>query len=363
MNYYFHVPFCRAKCGYCAFYSEPGASRGVIDAYLDELERRLENGRPYERAETLYLGGGTPTYLSLEQLKRLFAMIRRELAPGARCEITVEVNPETLDPAKVEVLRDFATRLSLGVQSFDAGLRRRLGRRCTDAALSRALRLVREAEFPHWNCDLIYAIPGETPEMWRRDLELAAATGADHLSCYALTPEEGARLAAGFAVDDEAAADGWRAAGKVLGGFGFRRYEVSNYARRGAECRHNLAVWRGGLLRSFGPSAADFDGRIRHTECASLRDWLKGAPPATDAISSAARLAEIFAVNLRTVSGWTPARWRRVPGADPWAVRLAAAERAAAATKRAFWHLSPGRIALTGRGLLFWDSAAEAILL
>ena len=362
MNYYFHVPFCRSKCGYCAFYSEPNAQQDSVDAYLDELERRLESGRPYQRAETIYIGGGTPTFLNAVQLERLSAMIRRELAPGPRCEITVEANPETLDPEKVALLRGFATRISLGVQSFDAGLRRRLGRRCTDAALSRALRLVREAEFPHWNCDLIYAIPGESSAMWRRDLELAATTGADHLSCYSLTPEEGARLAAGFAVDDEAAADGWLAAGTVLGGYGFRRYDVSNYARRGGECRHNLAVWRGGLLRSFGPSAADFDGKLRRTECASLRGWLEGAPPAVDAIPAAARLAEIFAVNLRTVSGWTPSRWRRVPGADDWSARLVAANRAAAVTKRSYWHLSPERIALTGRGLLFWDSAAEALL-
>ena len=362
MNYYFHVPFCRSKCGYCAFYSEPSASRKAVGAYLDELERRLESGRPYERAETIYIGGGTPTFLSAAQLERLFAMIRRELAPGPRCEITVEANPETLDPAKVALLRGFATRISLGVQSFDAALRLRLGRRCSDAALATAIRLVREAGFPHWNCDLIYAIPGESPAMWRRDLERAAATGADHLSCYALTPEEGASLAVGFAVDDEAAAAGWLTAGKVLGECGFRRYEVSNYARRGAECRHNLAVWRGGLLRSFGPSAADFDGKVRRTECASLRDWLNGVPPVVDAISAAARMAEIFAVNLRTVSGWTPARWRRVPGADSWRERLAVAERAAAVTKRGYWHLSAERIALTGRGLLFWDSAAEALL-
>ena len=140
MNYYFHVPFCRSKCGYCAFYSEPDAPAGDIDAYLDELERRLEKGRPYQRAETIYIGGGTPTFLPSSKLARLFAMIRRELAPGPRCEITVEANPETLDPAKVALLRGFVTRISLGVQSFDAGLRRRLGRRCTEAALERALR-------------------------------------------------------------------------------------------------------------------------------------------------------------------------------------------------------------------------------
>jgi len=362
LNYYFHVPFCRSRCGYCAFYSRPAPARREMDAYLDELERRLAAEAPLVRPDTVYVGGGTPTYLPLPLLERLFSMIRRALRPSRRCEITVEANPETLDAEKVALLCSFATRISLGVQSFDAGLRRRLGRECSDAALARALELVRGARFPHWNCDLIYAVPGETPAMWRRDLELAAATGADHLSCYALTPEEGARLAGGFAVDDDAAADGWRSAGKSLGEFGFRRYEVSNYARRGAECRHNLAVWRGGLLRGFGPSASGFDGAVRRTEPPSLAGWLRRETPAADVIAPPARLAEIFAINLRTASGWTPSRWRRVPGADPWEARLAAAESAAAVTKRSFWRLSAERIALTGRGLLFWDSVAEALL-
>ena len=105
MNYYFHVPFCRSKCGYCAFYSEAGAAPAEIDAYLDELERRLGEGAPFARPATLYIGGGTPTFLPTEKLARLFAMIRHALAPSRRCEITVEANPETLDAEKVALLR------------------------------------------------------------------------------------------------------------------------------------------------------------------------------------------------------------------------------------------------------------------
>ena len=362
MNYYFHLPFCRNKCGYCAFYSVPSPTPESVEAYLDHLVLQLEDASPLPPAETVYLGGGTPTLLSHRQLKRLFAMLERYLSPGDGCEISVEANPETLDAAKVELLRENVSRISLGVQSFSAAQRQILGRQCGDAALNNAISLLRNAGFPHWNIDLIYGIPGETVEIWKDDLVRAADCGVDHLSCYSLTPEEGSRLGTSFAVDDDAAEDMYELIPETLATYGIRRYEISNYARPGSECRHNVNVWRGGLLRGFGPAAAGFDGRDRMTEVQSLDAWLAGTPPELDRIPHERRLAEIFAVNLRTVDGWTPESWRRVPGADDWEARSAVVAQVKRNLPESWWKITPKCIKLSDEGLCFWNDIAQAML-
>ena len=362
MNYYFHLPFCRSKCGYCAFYSEPSPSPALVDAYLDHLERQLE-GSPLPSPETIYLGGGTPTLLSLSQLERLFGMLERYLRPAPTSEITIEANPETLDESKVAFLRDHTTRISIGVQSFSSSARRILGRRCGDEALKRALQLVGGAGFPRWNIDLIYAVPGESPEQWRDDLRLAADTGVDHLSCYSLTAEERSALGASFAINDDLAADMYEMVPDILAPYGIKRYEISNYAANGAECRHNVSVWRGGLLRGFGPSAAGFDGRDRMTEVDDLGKWLANVPPTVDRIPPPNRRAEIFAVNLRTVDGWTPELWAAGPGADSWEDRCAAVEKVRRNMPLSWWKISPNRIKLSTEGLCFWNDVAEAMLI
>ncbi len=357
MNCYIHVPFCAAKCGYCAFYSETGAQTEQMEAYLDHLSEVIIP----ERLSTLYVGGGTPTYLSDSGLLRLVEILRSKFSfvPGA--EISVEANPETLTEKKVGILRDFFTRISLGIQSFDAQLRHKIGRKCSDAALTRALKLVHEAGFEHWNCDLIYSLPDENLSQWERDLHLAAECGPDHISCYSLTPERSALLGKSFAVDDERETAMYEKAQEILSVYGINRYEVSNYAKEGAQCRHNMNVWRGGLLRGYGPGAADFDGTDRHIGVESLFRWLNGAEPETDSIPHEARLNEIFAVNLRTLFGWTPELWDKVPGADSWDKRLLAAQKSARQNPEC-WSISPERICLSGKGLLWWNDIASDLL-
>ena len=205
-------------------------------------------------------------------------------------------------------------------------------------------------------------MPGQKGADFRHDLEEAFATGADHVSCYNLTPEEGARLSDRLIPDEEDSVKMWKKAGELAEAAGFHRYEISNYAKSGGECRHNMNVWRGGRLRGFGPSAAGFDGVRRTIEPASLAAWLRGDPPEVDEIPPEERLNEIFAVNLRTVRGWTPELWSGVPNADPWESRLAVAQRAAAETFPEWFDISPERITLTNSGLLFWNSVAETIL-
>lgn len=359
MNCYIHVPFCAAKCGYCAFYSEAGAGSELIEAYLRRLEQDLS--ADIVHCETVYVGGGTPTYLDCSQLERLCKLIHRYLPSDENTELSIEANPESLTEEKVALLRQYFTRLSMGVQSFDAMSRERIGRRCSQKKLLDALDLVRRAGFPHWNCDLIYSLPGQTAAMWEQDLRMAAECGADHISCYALTPEENSRLGATFDEDDERETEFYQLAEQVLSGYGIHRYEISNYARRGCGCRHNLNVWRGGLLRGYGPAAAGFDGFIRRIEVESLNGWLNGAPPEVDEIPLPERLNEIFAVNLRTVDGWDEAAWQRVENSDRWENRLKIAEK----LQKSFpgqVSTSGGRIKLTPEGLLFWNTIAQEII-
>ena len=359
MNYYIHVPFCAAKCGYCAFYSEAGADTAAIDAYLAHLICELESVSP-EVVETLYIGGGTPTLLDRSRLERLMEFIRSRFSFAPDAEISIEANPETLDAEKVALLRHYFTRISLGVQSFNADLRKRIGRRCSQEKLLNAIELIRRANFPHWNCDLMYALPGQDRAMWKNDLHQAAQLGVDHISCYALTPEENSRLGAELVEDDERGVEFYHLAQEVLHRYGIERYEISNYAAPGGVCRHNSSVWRGGLLRGFGPAAAGFDGVNRIIQTESITGWLNGDAPEIDRIAPELRLNEIFAVNLRTVAGWTPELWAQVPGADDWTKRLEIAGNLQKIFPQDLL-ISENSIKLTENGLLFWNSIAQEL--
>ena len=345
MNYYIHVPFCAAKCGYCAFYSEAGADTAAIDAYLAHLIGELESVSP-EIVETLYIGGGTPTLLDWSRLERLMEFIRSRFPFAPDAEISIEANPETLDAEKVALLRHYFTRISLGVQSFNADLRKRIGRRCSQEKLRNAIELIRRANFPHWNCDLMYALPGQDRAMWENDLHQAAQLGVDHISCYALTPEENSRLGAELVEDDERGVEFYHLAQEVLHRYGIERYEISNYAAPGGVCRHNSSVWRGGV------------NRIIQTE--SITGWLNGDAPEIDRIAPELRLNEIFAVNLRTVAGWTPELWAQVPGADDWTKRLEIAGNLQKIFPQDLL-ISENSIKLTENGLLFWNSIAQEL--
>lgn len=355
MNYYFHVPFCASKCGYCAFYSLPQAEEALVDAFLEHLEKSF---RPQEAAETVYIGGGTPTYLSEKQLERFFKILRSRLDLSNCTEISCEANPESLDRGKTALLRENITRLSMGVQSFDPAVRRNIGRSCSDEALLKAVEMVKKASFPHWNMDLIFALPGQSDADFFSGLAAAVDAGADHISCYALTAEENARLK--LPEDDDRAADLLPGIVAFLEKRGLKRYEISNFARPGCECRHNVNVWRGGLLAGIGPAACGFDGVDRWSN-GSLESWLGGGAPERDAITPEERLNEIFAVNLRTSEGWTPDMWRKVPGSDSWEKRLEVIGSAASHMSDDWFIISAERIALTGDGMMFWNSVAGEI--
>lgn len=285
---YLHVPFCATRCGYCDFNTYtadelgPGVSRGTyVDTAIAELRlaRRVLGDVDLPLA-TVFVGGGTPTLLPAEDLGRLLASAADEfgLVPGA--EITTEANPDSVDAAGLERLRSSGfTRVSFGLQSTAPHVLRVLERTHTPGRALAATAEARAAGFDHVNLDLIYATPGETDADFRASLEAAAGSGADHVSAYALIVEDGTRLAAGVRrgelpmPDDDVAADRYLIADEVLSSNGFEWYEVSNWARPGAECRHNLGYWRGHDWWGIGPGAHSHVRGVRWWNVRHPRDY------------------------------------------------------------------------------------------
>ena len=250
---YVHVPFCASVCPFCAF--DVRITRDAeIDRYLDRLE--IEAAEVAERCEvepvTVYLGGGTPSQLSDLQLERLVGIVDRHLG-WASAEATIELHPDDVGVGRAARLVDLGfTRLSVGVQSTDDATLQRLGR-THDAASAMAAVEQCVATSATVSADLIVAVPGQDAE---RDLAVVAGTGVDHVSAYTLTIEPGtpfARRRVRVDEDDEVCA--LDAAARILGSAGFGRYEVSNHARPGSECRHNRAYWRNDCWVGLGPSA------------------------------------------------------------------------------------------------------------
>ena len=319
---YVHVPFCRHKCGYCDFNAYAGMDRLMPD-YVTALEAELTAALKRHRfgpLDTVYFGGGTPSLLSPSLMARLLAFIRSnfELAPDA--EVTLEANPASTDAPKLAAWLDGGvTRLSLGVQGFDGRALAVLERRTDAAQATVAFELARSMGVSNISIDLIYAVPYQDRESWLETLRLGIALGPDHISTYCLTFEEGTllwrRRAAGRVpeVDADLQWDQLDAACAELERAGYRRYEVSNWARPGFESRHNHAYWRCHPVYGAGAGAHSYstDGATarRWWNVARPREYMAACPePVADGedLSTRKRAAESLMLGLRTLEG-TPA--------------------------------------------------------
>ena len=316
MNLYVHVPFCVSKCRYCAFHSETGAAAASVAAFPGLIARELALRAPGTPPTTLYVGGGTPSILGADGFRALAASLP-DPAPGA--EFTVELNPADVDASFADALRAAGvTRASLGAQAFDDVALRFLGRRHTAADTLAAVSTLRHAGFDNVSLDLIAAVPGFEGASFRRSLERAVALEPRHLSVYALTVEEGTPLAADVRAgrvtmpSDDATLDALAEAEAVLARAGYRRYEISNYALPGFECRHNLAVWQGEDYVGLGPAAASRQGLVRRTNRPDSAVWAAalaaGLPPPADqeALSPEEDEHERFITGLRLAAGVRP---------------------------------------------------------
>ena len=306
---YLHVPFCTRRCDYCAFAAWDDRFE-LIDDYVDalaiEVRRAVADGLP--AASTVFVGGGTPSLLPPDRL----TSVLREVPLQTGSEVTVECNPETVSE---ERLAGYATagvnRISLGVQSLVPSVLESLGREHDPADVERAVDAVRAVGFDSWNLDVIYGAAGETAADWRRTVDGVLAFAPPHISAYALTVEPGTPLAddPARAPDDDVQAEAYLAADAAFTAAGLANYEISNWARPGSECRHNLLYWSAGEYRGFGCAAHSHAGgrrwwNVRTPEryVAAVRDG-RSAEAAGEELAPAARRLEALQLSLRTRAG------------------------------------------------------------
>ena len=310
-----HIPFCRSKCRYCVFVSLAGGEgKGFEQALIAELERDAElwQGQLFD---SIFFGGGTPSILKAERLPLLLAALRGRFGLLENCEITVEANPESLDERKLEAWqRAGINRLSIGLQAGQDRLLRILGRPHTAADFFRAAALAQRMGFERINGDLIYGLPEQTMADWLESLDRAIGAGLVHMSCYALQVEEGTALAADIAAgrlpvpDEDLAADMADAAVERLEKAGLLRYEISNFAQEGQQCRHNLHYWRNEPYAGFGPAAHGSiqkkDGWARYGNDEDISGYLHGDKGREwTAIDRRERMFETIMLGTRLVEG------------------------------------------------------------
>ena len=315
LGLYIHVPFCTVKCAYCDFNSYAGIE-DLEGAWLEAVLRELElwaarlAGRP---VSTVFVGGGTPSLAAAETMARLLEAVRAQVRLAEGAEISLEANPESVEAEKLAVYRELGVnRLSMGVQSLDAGELQFLDRLHSAARAAEAFKLIREAGFTNVNVDLIYGLPNQTLQTWQSTLEQVltwGGDGPDHLSCYALTVEEGTPLASRVAAgrvreaesDHVAELAEWTARRLVRAGY--EQYETSNYARDGLRCEHNLIYWRNQEYAAIGPGAHGYVEGVRYQVVRSPRQYIQRLR--TDSsVELSAGLPSPAIVEAERVSAW-----------------------------------------------------------
>ncbi len=285
LGIYVHIPFCRSKCEYCDFYSLGGGrNNSLMQEYLSGLLQHIRESAaraPGYLVDTIYFGGGTPSFFGVGNCKRILAEIQRRFRVARDAEITLEANPDSVTPRGMHSLvRAGFNRISIGVQSDSDEQLRALGRPHSWNQARLAVENARIAGFANISIDLMYGLPNQTRESWAQTLRSALALQTQHISCYGLKVEEGTPLYdyrdCVNLPDDDAQADMYLYAVSTLADYGYQQYEISNFALEGYACRHNLKYWLGDEYLSFGPSAAsDFAGK-RYTYRADLETYLRG---------------------------------------------------------------------------------------
>lgn len=356
---YVHLPFCASRCGYCAFVVEVGRD-DARDAYLDAVVRELHReAHVLGPLETVYLGGGTPSLMGADRLDRLLGEIRPLLAPGA--EVSMEANPETVDAHLLAVIAEGGvTRLSLGVQSSRQPLLGILDRRATPDDALRAVALAHASDIPMLSVDLILAVPGQSPDDLAADLAWVRAARPDHVSWYELEFKEGSAIAQGdmAPADDDLATDLYLQAVKGLEAAGYDWYELANFARPGAECRHSLAYWGACDYLGVGVGAVSTLGDERRRNAPGLDRYIA----ALGAGDEPRRTHEVLDADTRRRERWMlgtrvdrdlDIEWAGPPD-HPRALKMLADEGLCA--------VGPGTVRLTRRGRLLQNAVMHQLM-
>lgn len=312
---YLHVPFCRAKCRYCDFYSLANKPR-FIGSYIEAACRELQMRRDFIKkpAASIFVGGGTPTALGADALGRLLAPLAQ--LGGDDTEFSVEANPATVDEAIAAVLAEAGVnRVSIGAQSFHDVELATLGRIHKPPDVAESVRLLRGAGIDNIGLDLIYGIPGQNMDSWRNSLDQALSLNPSHLSCYSLTFEEGTPLTADLAdgkiaeMDEQFQHECYLAAIETAAQAGLEHYEISNFASPGRRCRHNLTYWRNEPYLGIGPAAASYIGGERRTNSPDVQAYIavvsagRRPPGESEKLTGRAEMAETLMLGFRLIEG------------------------------------------------------------
>ena len=340
MELYIHIPFCVRKCAYCDFLSAP-ADQDTIGRYMECLEKQLvRQAASFQEKviDTVFIGGGTPTILCIEQLSRLLAAVQEHFVLAAGAEITVEANPGTITTGKARALaQGGVNRVRLGLQSTSERELRLLGRIHTYDDFLRSYGLVREAGIRNVNVDLMSALPGQTIASYEKTLHQVLSLHPEHISAYSLIIEEGTPFYERYRADEKLRDAGkepqvlpseeseramYELTGALLADYGYERYEISNYAKAGFACRHNIGYWTGEEYLGLGLGASSYIEETRFCNTSELRAYLEEdfTPREVQHLSKNDRMAEFFYLGLRMTAGVAKADFVRRFGLSAEAV-------------------------------------------
>ena len=317
LGIYIHVPFCRSKCQYCDFYSETIHDEQWFAAYRDAVCQHIREAgvlAPDYVVDTIYFGGGTPSFFGADGMVAILTAIRKSFQVANSAEITFEANPDSVTDRLLRRLRSEGfNRVSLGIQCDDDEILKKIGRPHTYAQAVDAVRRIRKHHFKNLSVDLMYGLPGQSLEGWKKTLKHVLKLQPEHVSCYGLKVEEGTPLAA-YAefcnlADDDTQADMYQFAVEALQKRGYRQYEISNFCRRGYVSRHNWKYWNGDAYLGFGPNASSYFGGSRFTMVRDLNAYVEGILNGgqvledNQAVSFRDRAGEYLMMRLRTMAG------------------------------------------------------------
>ena len=374
LGIYVHVPFCRSKCQYCDFYSMATKDDKLIDGYLDAVCDHIKEAgelAPGYKVDSVYFGGGTPTFFGADGMAVILTTIRRNFDVTADAEITFEANPDSVSDRLLHRLRaEGFNRVSLGIQSDDDDMLKKLGLPHTYAQAVTAYQRIRKAGFRNVSVDLMYGLPGQDLQDWQETLDNVLRLLPEHVSCYALKVEEGTpfyQLKDMLNLpDDDAQAEMYLTAVEALRSRGFRQYEISNFCRKGMVSRHNMKYWTGGEYLGFGPSASsDFAGK-RFTLKRDLQSYIAAIRDGGDImedlqeIPTRERAGEYLMLRLRTTSGVSAEEYERL-----FMLPFAPLEEVLEKRRRYFQatQTDAGRWVLTPKGFLVSNDIISDLLL
>ena len=374
LGIYVHIPFCKSKCQYCDFYSLACKDDSLMDSYLDAVCAHIKEAgalAPGYRVDTIYFGGGTPSYFGGDAIAIIMTAIRRNFDVAMDAEITFEANPDSVTDKLLHRMRaEGFNRVSLGIQDDHDDMLKKLGRPYTYAQAVSAFQRIRKAGFRNVSLDLMYGLPGQTLQDWQETVSNVLRMNPEHFSCYGLKIEEGTPFYEMRDVlnlpDDDTQADMYLAAVEMLRDRGFRQYEISNFARKGLYSRHNFKYWTGGEYLGFGPSASsDFAGK-RFSLVADLQAYINGIRTGGDIMADIQeiplreRAGEYIMLRLRTNAGISPEEYERMfmLPFDPLEKILRKHEAYARAVQS-----SDGRWSLTPKGYLISNDIISDLLI